>query len=281
MNFTTDSTLTNLRIKATSEPILMQAIPLVLMIFLENKISRHYLLGQFHKLMTHSLTVLLMINYLLEYFRKPIPPHTIDKEFLARQLEHSEFMALIGNATYLAIIVCCIVSTVYFKFTLGKTWDNASVRCGFFIAKAAILVTGYLGPIVYFCMLLQWYNIALVINHRRDSIPGKSFPIQVFLAFFTMQQYFLRSNHRERLTSVQFGKVCPGQLECNEIKHWILIIFEIAASYFIGLQLLPLIVKARVQHVHAHLRPHGNSPEPVPVPEAPKTKKKKKGKVAQ
>ena len=96
-------------------------------------------------------------------------------------------MALIGWSIYVAVAVCCIVSTVYFKFKLGKTWDNASVRCGFFIAKAAILVAGRAGPMVYFCMLLQWYNIALVINHRRDSRPGKSFPIQLFLAFFTME----------------------------------------------------------------------------------------------
>ena len=119
-------------------------------------------------------------------------------------------MALIGNCTYLAIAACCIVSIVYFTVMLGKSWDNSSVRCGFFLAKAGILTAGNVGPMLYFCMLLQVYNIALIINHRRDSIPGKSFPIQVFLAYFTMQQYFLRSNHRERIDSVQYGKVCPG-----------------------------------------------------------------------
>ena len=120
-----------------------------------------------------------------------------------------------------------------------------------------------------------------MINHRRDSIPGKSFPIQVFLAYFTMQQYFLRSNHRERIDSVQFGKVCPGRLECGEIVHWTLIIFEMAAPYIIGLSLLPLIVKARVQHAYAHLKKHDDPPSPALVPEQTKSKKKKKGKVAQ
>ena len=50
MNFETDEYFTKLRYQVTSEPILVQAIPLILMIFLENKISRHYLLGPFHKL---------------------------------------------------------------------------------------------------------------------------------------------------------------------------------------------------------------------------------------
>lgn len=190
-------------------------------------------------------------------------------------------MALIGNVTYLAIAACCIITTVYFKIVLGKTWDNASVRCGFFIAKAAILTSGHVGPMLYFCMLLQWYNIALVINHRRDSIPGKSFPIQVILAYFTMQQYFLRSNHRDRIDSVQYGKVCPGQIECGEIMHWVLILFEITAPYFIGLSLLPFIVKARVQHAYAHLKKE-DFQEPEAVAPVQQTKsKKKKGKVAQ
>ena len=63
-------------------------------------------------------------------------------------------MALIGNCTYFAIVACCIISTVYFKIMLKKTWDNASIRCGFFITKAAMLTAGNVGPLLYFCMLL-------------------------------------------------------------------------------------------------------------------------------
>ena len=96
-------------------------------------------------------------------------------------------MYILTNLSYLIVIVCCLGTTIYYKVILGKSWDNVSVRCGFFIAKAAMLTMRNHGPLLYFCMLLQFYNIALIINHRRDSIPGKSFPVQCFLAFFTMQ----------------------------------------------------------------------------------------------
>ena len=60
---------------------------------------------------------------------------------------------------------------------LEKSWDNVSVRCGTLLIKAAMLVCGDIGPFAYFCMLLQVYNFALIVNKRRDSQPGASFPI--------------------------------------------------------------------------------------------------------
>ena len=172
-------------------------------------------------------------------------------------------MYILTNVSYLIVIACCLGTTIYYKVILGKSWDNVSVRCGFFIAKAAMLTMRNHGPLLYFCMLLQFYNIALIINHRRDSIPGKSFPVQCFLAFFTMQQYYLRSNHRDRIDAIPFGQVCPGGIECGEEIHWILIFFRMYGPFIIGLQLLPLIVKARIQHVHAHIK---NFEEPSPPP---------------
>ena len=88
MNFETEEQFNEYRMRVASEPILVQAIPLVLMIFLENKISRHYRLGPFHKLMTHGLTVMLMANYLIAY-QRPKPPATVTKDYLEQQLEHA------------------------------------------------------------------------------------------------------------------------------------------------------------------------------------------------
>ena len=77
--------------------------------------------------------------------------------------------------------------------------------------------------------------------------------------------------------------MCPGGIECSEEFHWVLIIFKMFGPYIIGLQLLPLIVKARIMHVHAHIK---NFEVEMPLvqkePEAPapkKGKKKKGGKV--
>jgi len=68
--------------------------------------------------------------------------------------------------------------------------------------------------------------------------------------FFTMQQYFYRSNHRHRFSAVQFGKVCPGGVFCGEILHWVLIIFELAAAMIIGYCLMPMVACARIRYVY-------------------------------
>lgn len=84
---------------------------------------------------------------------------------------------VLGNLTYLAVACCLVATTIYAKFIQKKSWDNVSVRCGCILLKAAMLVSGEIGPIAYFCMLLQVYNFALIINRRRDSRPGATFAI--------------------------------------------------------------------------------------------------------
>ena len=102
-------------------------------------------------------------------------------------------------------------------------------------------------------MILQIYNFALIINKRRDSIPGATFPIQVFFAYITMHIYFLRTGHRERMSTVQVGRVCPGGIFCSEEMHALLVVFDLLVPYFVGHLTLPLVVRARVQYVYAHL----------------------------
>jgi len=68
--------------------------------------------------------------------------------------------------------------------------------------------------------------------------------------FFTMQQYFYRSNHRHRFSAIQFGKVCPGGVFCGEILHWVLIIFELARAMIIGYALMPMVANARIRYAY-------------------------------
>ena len=160
--------------------------------------------------------------------------------------------ASIGNMIYLSVLGSMIASTVRVKFIEGRSWDNVSVRCGLLLAKAAMLVAGKLGPLTYFCLVLQIYNFALIVNKRRDSNPGVTLPIQIFFAMFTMHLYFLRSGHRERMSTIQVGKVCPGGVYCPESMHHSLLVFDLLAPYIIGYLCLPLIVKAKVSHAFAH-----------------------------
>lgn len=69
---------------------------------------------------------------------------------------------------------------------LKKTWEYQSVLIGIYLCKAAMLVSGKCGPLLYTCLLTQIYSFANIINNRSDSIPGATFPIHCFFAYFTM-----------------------------------------------------------------------------------------------
>jgi hypothetical protein len=249
------------------------------MVFLENKINRHYNFGLFNKMMTHALTAALGWFYYVQHFKLPQKAIKQTPTSLAAEKEYGDELAMIGTCIYACVILCCIVSFVFFRMIKKKSWENISVRNGLLIAKAAMLVSNRVGPLLYFCLVMQFYNFSLVINHRRDSRPGASFPIQIFFSFFTMQQYFFRSNHRERFSSLQVGKVCPGGVFCGELTQWALVLFELFAPFFVCLSLLPLVVKARVQHAYAHTKKTDDKVESTPLV-TPQSQRGKKGKVS-
>lgn len=62
----------------------------------------------------------------------------------------------------------------------------------------------------------------------------------VLFAYFSMQQYSYRSSHRERFSSLMFGKVCPGKGLCNEDLEWVLMLLDIYASQIVIACLLPI-----------------------------------------
>ena len=78
----------------------------------------------------------------------------------------------LGFLILLAVAACMLITTIHIKFLEGKSWDNVSVRCGLLLTKAAMLIGGKFGPLSYFCMILQIYFFALIVNRRRDSKPG-------------------------------------------------------------------------------------------------------------
>lgn len=147
-------------------------VPLLACVFLENKIARHYSFGLFHKLLAHGLTAMLIVYTCIVSRNKIMLPSAgtvLSQDETALKNERDQLAAAIGNLIYLAVFGAMIACTVMVKFIEGRTWDNVSVRCGLLLAKAAMLVAGKLGPITYFCMVLQIYNFALIINKRRDS----------------------------------------------------------------------------------------------------------------
>jgi hypothetical protein len=55
-----------------------------------------------------------------------------------------------------------------------------------------------------------------------------------------MQQYYYRSSHRERFSSLQIGKVCPGRGLCNEDLEWCLLLLDVFGAQILGFLLLPI-----------------------------------------
>ena len=78
------------------------------------------------------------------------------------------------------------------------------------------------------------------------SKDGKEGPVQIKMLvfttfmFFTMQQYYLRSSHRQSFNSLQFGGVCPGKALCNAEVEWLLMILDNFAAQTLGFLLLPM-----------------------------------------
>jgi hypothetical protein len=65
-----------------------------------------------------------------------------------------------------------------------------------------------------------------------------------------MQQFYYRSSHRERFSSLQVGKVCPGRGLCHEDVEWALMILDAFGAQIIGFLLLPIFtLKFKVKEI--------------------------------
>ena len=62
----------------------------------------------------------------------------------------------------------------------------------------------------------------------------------VLFVYFTMQQYFYRTSHRERFSSLQIGKVCPGKSLCIDEIEWPLMMLDVFGPHIVGFLILPM-----------------------------------------
>lgn len=65
LNVLLEEELSDMKFKFQDVAEYTQFIPLILCIFLENKIARHYDFGVYHKLLAHGLTAALICYYLI------------------------------------------------------------------------------------------------------------------------------------------------------------------------------------------------------------------------
>jgi len=220
----------------------------VFLFWTEFKINRLYKFGKVHALLSNCLTAMLFGYNFIKAFQRPEVTDTAKSQMLLE--EHQQLLQTLGFLIYACVAGAMAFSFLNYKVYLNKSFDYCSVLSGIYLMKAAMLVTPN-GPLLYSCMLAQWYAFANIVNHRCDSRPGQTFLIHVLFAFMTMVQVFQRGSHRERISSLKFGKVCPGGIFCGMQIQWILIIFEVLSPFIVGLYMLPMIVKARVKDVYA------------------------------
>lgn len=64
------------------------------------------------------------------------------------------------------------------------------------------------------------------------------------LIYLTMIQYFYRTSHRERFSSLQFGKAFLGFTEYNYWLHGALVLMNTYAPHIIALMMLPWVEDA-------------------------------------
>lgn len=250
LNFKTDQTLLSMKEFVLNQPVLNTFLPLVFQVFTESKITRLYKFGKVHAFLSHCLTAMVSAYFWFKFYYKPEDQpnyKVLEKEYLQTLQE-------LGLLIYQATFAIILISFLNYKLYLNKSWEYQSVLIGIYLTKAAMLVAVQGGPLLYACMLAQYYAFANIINHRCDSKPGATFAIHCLFVWYMMLQYFLRGSHRQRINSVQYGKVCPGGVYCGEILHWCLIFWELLAPYLICLFLLPLVVKARIKDAYAHTK---------------------------
>jgi hypothetical protein len=203
MNFKTEDYLGQWKEWIYEQKVTLVFLPLIVCFMIENKLNRHHNFGQLHALMSHGLSgMVAFYNYTLMFKRPSFSSSVHSITSNAAISEYQDELQMVGFATYLSTITAICISMIVFKGMQGKTWENISVRNGIYIAKAAMLVSGCSGPLLYTCLITQLYYFSIILNHRKDSRPGGTFVLHVFFTFFTAGQYFLRGNHRKSFNSV-------------------------------------------------------------------------------
>lgn len=104
-----------------------------------------------------------------------------------------------------------------------------SLTLSFIILKPLLLVSGEESQLALILCLVQF----LAIKH----LPRQS----TLLVFLTMTQYFYRTSHRERFSSLQFSRAYLGFPIYHFYLHGFLVTLNTFAPHILGMALLPYV----------------------------------------
>lgn len=138
------------------QPVITVFLPLVAVFFVESKMNRLYNFGKLHTLVSHCLTGMVFANFWVAIMQRP-PMITDSSQITAKtkalDKEYTEMLQVLGLTTYAAVIAASVLSFCNYRLMLGKTYETVSVHTGVYLCKAAMLVAGKSGPLLYTCML--------------------------------------------------------------------------------------------------------------------------------
>lgn len=140
------------------------------------------------------------------------------------------------------------------------TPEQASIQVGMLLLKAVVQVIqpnrpthvflyvfGYMAQLLAYEYILRRHedeNEERIKKAKRPEDIKESPKVRMLIitlyVYFTMQQYFYRTSHRERFSSLQFGKVCPGRGLCKDEIEWPLMLLDIFGPHILGFLFLPM-----------------------------------------
>ena len=113
--------------------------------------------------------------------------------------------------------------------------------------KPILVVSGEESQAPIVLCLIQYLALASFIS-KTGRTKTSSLSVSLMI-YFTMIQYFYRTSHRERFSSIQFGKAFLGFSDYNYYLHGFLILVNTYSSHIIGFLMTPHILSEHSKKV--------------------------------
>jgi len=164
--------------------------------------------------------------------------------------------AVYGGTLFSIVLAIAIYQYQWFYKRGAFIPEQLSVQVAMLLIKTLITIqpggkatTTFIYPA---CLLVQLICFARLLETDEKQQEGKERRMQsghnakfrmfviVQIVYFTAMQYYYRSSHRERFSSLQFGKVCPGTEFCDLDLEWLIVIVDVYGAHLFCLLMLPM-----------------------------------------
>ena len=111
------------------------------------------------------------------------------------------------------------------------------------LLKPLLLLSGPENALPLLLLITQLLALSSFLAQHRRQINTTMISMLLYL---TMIQYFYRTSHRERFSSLQFAKAFVGFTQFNYYLHGVLVIINTYTAQIIGMMMVPVVV-ARIK----------------------------------